>query len=87
MYELMSVMAGIRRESGEPSNVVIKPHLNAVPDLRGKFATEYGSILFYYEKQENGIRGSITLPAGMTGTFVYPDGTSFSLVAGKNRIG
>lgn len=63
MYELMSVMAGIRRESGEPSNVVIKPHLNAVPDLRGKFATEYGSILFYYEKQENGIRGSITLPA------------------------
>lgn len=63
MYELMSVVAGIRRESGEPSNVVIKPHLNAVPDLRGKFATEYGSILFYYEKQENGIRGSITLPA------------------------
>lgn len=87
MYELMSVMAGIRRESGEPSNVVVKPHLNAVPDLRGKFATEYGSILFYYEKQENGIRGSITLPAGMTGTFLYPDGTSFSLVAGKNRIG
>ena len=44
-------------------------------------------IKMEYEKQENGIRGSITLPAGMTGTFLYPDGSSFSLVAGENRIG
>ena len=52
-----------------------------------KIAGDVMDADFYYEKQENGIRGSITLPAGMTGTFVYPDGTSFSLVAGKNRIG
>lgn len=35
MYELISVMGGIRREAGSPARVEVCPHLDYVPNLEG----------------------------------------------------
>ena len=49
MFELISVMAGIRRESANPSRVTVSPHMDYVPNLEGRVITEFGPIAFKYE--------------------------------------
>lgn len=39
MYELISVMGGIRREAGSPARVEVCPHLDYVPNLEGGMLT------------------------------------------------
>lgn len=86
MYELIAVMAGIRREPGRPDRVEICPHMDYLPDLEGKMVTEYGDILFCYVPEEKGMRYEITLPEGMTGRFLRKDGTAVGLECGRNEI-
>lgn len=86
MYELIAVMAGIRRESGCPNRVVICPHMDYVPDLEGKMVTEYGDIVFRYVPEETGMRYEITIPEGMTGKFVKEDKEAVELETGVNVI-
>ena len=86
MYEFMSAIAGIRRESGDPSKVIICPHMGYVPDLEGKMITEYGAIEFCYTPVEGGMLYVITLPEGMSGRFVSETGEIRSLQYGSNEI-
>lgn len=88
MYELLAVIAGIRRESGAPERVVIRPHMDGLPDLSGKMITEYGEITFCYGPVEGvpGMRYRITLPEGMSGVFYAGDGTAYELTAGERVI-
>ena len=84
MYELLNVIAGIRRETGNPKAVTVRPHMGNLPDLEGAAATEYGSIEFRYSRLDGCTRYEISLPEGMTGTWLGADGELTELKAGKN---
>lgn len=86
MYELLSVIAGIRRESGNPDLVDICPHMDYVPDLEGRMITEYGAIEFCYTPTDYGMCYEITLPDGMSGSFTFPSGQKRELKNGRNKI-
>lgn len=86
MYELISVMAGIRRESGKSDFVEICPHMDYVPDLKGMVDTEYGDIVFSYMPDGDSMRYEVTLPEGMNGRFLVPDGKVYELRTGSNVI-
>lgn len=86
MYELIAVIAGIRREPGRPHRVEICPHMDYLPNLEGKMVTEYGDILFCYAPEGKGMRYEIALPEGMAGRFLREDGTAVELKCGRNVI-
>ena len=86
MYELISVMGGIRREAGSPARVEVCPHLDYVPNLEGGMLTEYGLVTFRYYPKDGGMQYELTLPEGMEGSFRGANGGSAVLRAGKNEI-
>ena len=86
MYELISVMEGIRREAGRPARVEVCPHLDYVPTLEGGMLTEYGLLTFRYYPKEGGTQYELTLPEGMEGTFRGSCGQITMLRHGKNEI-
>ena len=87
IYELLHVIAGVRRETGHPENVVVWPHMEGLlSDLEGEIATEYGRIGFCYTYADGQIRGEISLPEGMNGTWIGTDGDSRELKPGTNVI-
>lgn len=86
MYELISVIAGIRREAGRPDFVEVCPHMEYLPDLEGKVTTEYGDIVFCYAPDGDGMRYEVTLPTGMSGRFLTTDGRAFELKPGNNMV-
>lgn len=86
MYELLAVIAGIRREPGMPDRVEVRPHMDYVPDLEGRMLTEYGDIVFCYAPQGEGMRYEITLPEGMAGSFLTAEGENRELKPGRNVI-
>ena len=64
MYELISVMGGIRREAGSPARVEVCPHLDYVPNLEGGMLTEYGLVTFRYYPKDGGMQYELALPEG-----------------------
>lgn len=79
IYELIAVSAGFRRADGDPSRIVVRPHMDLLPDLEGTYETEYGPVQYRYQRSEDRLRYELTLPVGLHGTFVGPDGTRVSL--------
>ncbi len=71
LYELICVMAGVRMRRGR---VEIAPVPSWLADLKGEAVTPAGSVAFSYTREKTGWRYELTLPAGLEGTFVYPDG-------------
>lgn len=87
IYEFLNVIAGVRRETGHPESVVVRPHMEGIlSDLEGEIATEYGRIGFRYAYADGQIHGEISLPEGMNGTWIGTDGDSSKLKPGKNVI-
>ena len=82
MLELIRGVAGIRQEGIGWNRVVIAPHLMDLPDLSGTLATPKGDISFAYQPD----RYEVTLPEGITGTFMDPDGHTKALHEGFQRI-
>lgn len=70
MYELLSAIAGIRRESADPAWVEVCPHMEYLPDLQGQMLTEYGTIEFRYtpcgdEEEPQGSTGEENAQQGL----------------------
>ena len=72
LYELNRTIAGIRLEGG---NVMIRPRMMDLPDLRGEASTPLGMAAFRYERGTDGVcRYEIRIPEGEKGVFVSPGG-------------
>ncbi len=80
MYELIRVFAGIKTTDGWET-VVITPHLEYVPDLKGETATPKGNIIFDYKKESY----NIVLPKTLNGQLIINDKV-YVLSAGENLI-
>ncbi len=86
IYELIAVSAGFRRADGDPGRIVVRPHMDLLPDLEGTNETEYGTVQYRYQRNGDKLQYEITLPEGLQGTFVGADGTRVPLQPGYNRI-
>jgi len=71
-YDLLATVCGI--EPAEPGfkSVRIEPHLGLLAWVEGKMPHPAGDVTVRLQRKENGgIKGEITLPEKLTGTFVW----------------
>ena len=85
IYDLLTLVAGIEPASPGFATVRIAPHLGALPSLKASFPHPLGKIEVVYERQGTGLNATITLPAGLTGTFLLKE-KIWTLKPGVNRI-
>ncbi len=86
MYELICVMAGIRQKTGKADEIIVKPHLGALPDLEGEAVSERGAVAFSYRKEGEETQYRLKLPEGLTGILVTETGETIALHGGENVI-
>lgn len=89
MYEMIHVLAGVRRKSACPDTIEVRPHLAGygLKHLEGEMITEYGPVKFDYTAIGNGtVSGILVLPEGMSGTLTLADKEPQALVPGENRF-
>ena len=88
MYELIHVLAGVRRCSGHPDTVEVRPHFAGygLKTLEGEMITEYGPVRFDYTCTDDAVHGTLVLPEGTCGTLELPGKEPQELVPGENRF-
>jgi hypothetical protein len=85
IYDLLTLVAGIEPSSPGFGTVRIAPHLGKLTTLSAVFPHPKGMIEVKYQRQGSGIAATITLPASVTGEFLF-HGRSEPLNPGENRI-
>ncbi len=71
-YDFLATVAGIEPASPGFKTVKIEPHLGSLKEIHGKMPHPNGIILFQLERSgRNGIKGEITLPENLEGTFYW----------------
>jgi hypothetical protein len=84
-YDLMTLVAGIRPASPGFRTVLVAPHPGSLTELTASLPHPLGTIAAHYRKAAEGWVFDVSLPAGLTGTFLW-DGTSTPLAAGPNHL-
>jgi hypothetical protein len=85
-YDLLTVVAGIEPASPGFASVKISPHLGNLQEMAAEFPHPLGSIKVQLARQGTGLKGSVTLPAGLEGRFMW-QGREQVLRSGVNQIG
>jgi hypothetical protein len=86
IYDLLTLVAGIAPASPGFSSVRIAPHPGPLRSIAATFPHPKGAIAVQFEHSGSQLNGTVTLPEGLRGTFVW-HGASQSLHAGANAIG
>jgi hypothetical protein len=84
-YDLLTLVAGIKPGLPGFSSVRIGPHLGDLGELTAEFPHPKGMIKVHFERSGKGLRGTVTLPPGLEGVFVW-QGKEQALHAGVNEI-
>ncbi len=85
IYDLLTLVAGIEPASPGFRTVRIAPHLGTLPSLTATYPHPDGDIKVDYRVKGAGLDATVTLPAKLTGTFVF-GGKSTPLKPGVNTI-
>jgi alpha-L-rhamnosidase len=85
IYDLLTLVAGIEPASPGFKTVRIAPHLGPLASLTATFPHPDGMIQVEYGRTGKSLDAKITLPAGLSGTFVS-HGKSWQLHPGANHI-
>lgn len=85
IYDFLTLVAGIEPASPGFATVRIAPHLGSLPSLSATYPHPQGVIDVNYRRQGSGLNAAITLPAGLSGSFVF-NGKSWPLHPGPNQI-
>ena len=86
VYYLLSLVCGIQPENPGFNSVRIEPHLGNLEWIEGAMPHKLGEIKVNLKKtKNNGISGTISLPKGLNGTFVW-NGEKTVLHSGENKI-
>lgn len=85
VYDFLATVCGV--EPAEPGfrSVKVEPHLGTLHTIKGKIPHPAGFIYVELTRKGQGLKGSVTLPVGLSGTFVLGK-QSLPLHAGKNEI-
>lgn len=71
-YDMLATIAGIRPAQHGFKSVIIEPALGKLQFIKGKFPHPEGFISFELRREgTTGLRGEITLPQDLTGTFKW----------------
>jgi hypothetical protein len=71
-YDFLATIAGIRPASPGFKTLVMKPAFGDLKFIKGQMPHPLGMILFDVKRTKNGgVQGSVTLPKGLSGTFVW----------------
>ena len=88
MLEILQSMAGLKFHyaCGLYPELVVRPHMEYLPDLRGEMVTDCGMVSFDYRRESDLLLCRLDLPEGLRGVFLRRDGTRVELNAGVNTI-
>jgi len=84
-YDLLATVCGIEPASPGFNTVKIEPNMGTLNNIEGEMPHPKGLIKVNLKKNKKGITGSITLPTGLTGSFVWGDKT-ITLREGEQAI-
>jgi len=85
VYELLATVCGIEPGSPGYATVRIEPHLGAVRHAAGKAMHPKGQIEVSLVRENEGLHAKVSLPAGVTGIFVWK-GKTTALAAGDQTL-
>ncbi len=85
IYDLLTLVAGVEPASPGFHTVRIAPHFGSLPSLTATFPHPDGTIEVAYHRQGKALDAAITLPAHLSGHFVYA-GKTWPLHPGANHI-
>ncbi|MGA3263998.1 MAG: alpha-L-rhamnosidase C-terminal domain-containing protein [Terracidiphilus sp.] len=71
IYDLLTLVAGIKPAGPGFAKVDIAPHLGNLPSLKATYPHPQGMIEVEYHRRGDGLDATITLPGTLTGSFVY----------------
>lgn len=86
LYDLLSIVCGIKPSSSGFKTVKIKPHLGHLKEIKGRVPHPAGYIDVDLRKQDMGLEGSITLPENVLGIYLF-NNEKIELHPGVNIIG
>jgi len=85
-YDLLATVCGIEPDSPGFKTVKIQPHLGPLNRINGKMPHPDGEIDVQLERKgKTGLKGQVTLPAGVTGRFIWKD-DEIQLKGGRQNI-
>jgi alpha-L-rhamnosidase len=84
-YDLLTLVAGIEPASPGFATVKIAPHLGDLREVTAEFPHPQGLIQVRFARDGDRLKGSVTLPTGLQGKFVW-QGRELVLHSGVNRI-
>ena len=85
IFDMLTLVAGIEPASPGFATVRVAPHLGSLKSLSATFPHPKGEIKVEYHSSGAGLTATVTLPATLTGTFVF-HGQSRTLKPGLNNI-
>jgi len=85
VYELLATVCGVEPASPGFATVRIEPHLGKLQHAEGKVMHPKGEITVSLRREKQGVRATISLPPGVTGTFVW-QGKEASLKPGGQTL-
>jgi alpha-L-rhamnosidase len=85
IYDMLTLVAGIKPGSAAFASVRIAPHLGNLNSLTASYPHPSGTINVEYHREASGLDATITLPGTLTGQFVYHDKV-WPLKSGANHI-
>jgi len=85
-YDLLTLVAGIEPASPGFASVRIAPHPGSLQNVTATFPHPKGVISVHYEHRGDDLTGTIRLPEGLNGIFLWK-GTMQPLHGGQNQIG
>lgn len=84
-YDLLATVCGIEPAAPGFRKVRVEPHMGRLNRIRGVMPHPEGDITVELERSGTGVRGTVTLPAGLDGTFCW-EGRETALSPGSNTI-
>jgi hypothetical protein len=85
-YDLLASVCGIQSASPGFKTVRIEPQLGPLTWVQGTMPHPLGEIKVRFDQEDKeGLKGEITLPNGLTGTFVW-HGKTISLKEGTQKV-
>ncbi len=85
VYELLATVAGVEPASAGFATVRIAPHLGPLNQARAVVPHPRGEIRVAFEREGEGVRGTVTLPAGVSGELLW-NGERWSLEPGERVV-
>lgn len=85
VYDLLATVCGVEPAEAGFRSVKVEPHLGVLKHVKGKIPHPAGFIYVELEKTKNGIKGTVSLPSGLPGQFVWGE-KQLVLKPGRNEV-